>query len=276
MARITSLNVLLTTTGKDYLAEQYGAVIANVQKEGISSKVKNTALSGNAQAGTVEAKRFANRTSNTYGTARSGHAGQAVKVDPVTVALNVDKELITEIENKDVSLYGVDNFIERQAQMDEKSMLRELERAFWTEATDTTNGGTKVTLTASTIEGKAEELIQAVETVNNSYVDGVDRDSIVLVCNPSFFGQLRTYIDKVSAGNATAEEINLFHGVEIYSTTYLPSTVQAIALAKGSVAQPVMPTVAPAQRIPLSNAIATGLFYSYGTKCVAPDLIMYA
>jgi hypothetical protein len=79
MARIESLNVLLATTGNDYLAEQYGAVIENVQKVCISQALKNTNLSGTPGAGTYEAKRFANKTSNNYGTARSGRAGQAVK-----------------------------------------------------------------------------------------------------------------------------------------------------------------------------------------------------
>ena len=57
MARISSLNVLLSTSGKDYLAEKYGAVIANIQKACISQQLKNTALSGTPGAGTYEAKR---------------------------------------------------------------------------------------------------------------------------------------------------------------------------------------------------------------------------
>ena len=124
MARIQSLSVLDTESGKDYLAESYGKVIANVGKNTISSKLKNTDLSGVPGAGSVEAKRFVNRKSNNYGTARSGGKGQQAKAKAVTVAIDTDKELITEVEQKDVSLYGVDNFIERQVAMDEKSMIR--------------------------------------------------------------------------------------------------------------------------------------------------------
>ena len=98
MARIASLNILLSTTGNDYLAEKYGAVIANVQKRCISQLIKNTNLSGTPGAGTYEAKRFENKTSQSYGTARSGGAGQAIKATPVTVPVNVDKELIVEAE----------------------------------------------------------------------------------------------------------------------------------------------------------------------------------
>lgn len=270
MARIASLNVLLTTSGKDYLAEQYGAVVENISKNTISSALKNMDLSGTPGAGTYEAKRFVNRTSNAYGTARSGGKGQAVKAAPVVVSVDTDKELITEVEAKDVTLYGVDNFIERQSAMDEKSMARELERAFFTEAN---TAATSVTFGEGlTIVQKAEKMVQSVETVKNDYVDGVERDMISLVCSPSFYGELRTYMDDVE-GDAQSEGFGMFHGVRVYSSVYLPAGVNVIAMADGAVAQPVLPTVAPAERIQLSNAIAFGLFYSYGTKAVSPDLI---
>ena len=60
--RIQSLNMLLDPTGKMFLAEEYGKVIENVQKLTISGAMKNTELSGDPHAGTVEAKRFANAT----------------------------------------------------------------------------------------------------------------------------------------------------------------------------------------------------------------------
>lgn len=277
MARIQSLAVLASGGGNDYLAELYGTVIENIQKNGISSKLKNTALSGNVGAGTVEAKRFVNRTSNTYGTARSAGNGQKVTATPVTVAINVDKEIVTEIEQKDVSLYGIDSFLQRQAQMDEKSMLRELEKAFFTEAI---TAGTDITATLSplaTIEEKIEAMVQSVETISNQFVDGVDRDSIALVLVPSVYGQLRTYMDKVSDGGAKGEEVSMFHGVKVYSSVYLPSTANfGVAMAEGSIAQPVVTKAITGAQIPLSNAVATEIFYSYGTKAVADDLIMYA
>ena len=55
MARIESLSVLSTEEGKAYLAEQYGKVIQNVQKGLISGSMKNTELSGDPEAGSVEA-----------------------------------------------------------------------------------------------------------------------------------------------------------------------------------------------------------------------------
>ena len=269
MARIASLNILLSTTGKDFLAEKYGAVIANVQKRCISQLIKNTDLSGTPGAGTYEAKRFENKTSNAYGTARSGGAGQAIKATPVTVPVNVDKEIIVEAEQKDVTLYGVDGLIERETASAQKSMIRELERAFFAAAV---TAGTAVTPTGTTPEEIAEELIQSVETVQNNFVDGVERDMITLVLTPAKYGELRTYFDAVSH-DGNAESFGMFHGVKVYSSIYLPANTNGVCMADGSVAEPVLPTVAPAQKVPLSNAIAFGIFYSYGATAVAPDLI---
>lgn len=272
MARIASLNVLLTTTGNDYLAEEYGKVIENVQKKCISQQLKNNDLSGTPGAGTYEAKRFENKTSQSYGTARAAGAGQAVKAAPVVVSVNVDKEIVVEVEQKDVSLYGVDNMIQRETASAQKAMVRELERAFFSEAA--TNGQPfTASAGATTADAIIEELIQSVETVENNFVDGVERDMIAVVCNPATYGALRSYFDKVQDGGAHGESIELFHGVRVYSSIYLPSGVNAIAMADGSVAQPVLPTIAPAERIQLSNAIGFGLFYSYGSKAVAADLI---
>lgn len=272
MARIDSLNILLSTTGNDKLAEEYGAVIENVQKNCISQLIKNTNLSGTPGAGTLEAKRFENKTSNAYGTARSGHAGQAIKATPVPVPVNVDKEIVVEAEQKDISLYGVDGLIEREAASAQKSMTRELERAFFSVAA---TAGTTYTPGASVtaIEDIIEGLIQAVETTKNKFVDGVERDMITVIAAPATYGKLRTYLDKVQDGGALGEGYTTFHGVKIFSSVYLPTGVNAVAMADGSIAQPVLPTIAPAERIQFSNAIGFGLFYSYGTVAVASDLI---
>lgn len=269
MARITSLNVLLTDTGKDFLSEQYGKVIANIQKNPISSQLKNTDLSGSPTSGTVEAKRFVNATSQAYGTARSGGKANAVKAKPIVISIDQDEEILEEVEHKDVSLYGVDNFVERRAAECERKMTNKLEHAFFDTAA---KAGTQVTPVGTTPEAIAEELIQSVETVSNDFVDGVERNMIALVCNPAFYGKLRTYLD-ATTHNTEGEAINTYHGVRIFSSTYLPNDVKAIAMAYGSVAQPVLPTIAPAEKIQLSNAYSFGMFYDYGTKAVTEDLI---
>lgn len=272
MARIASLAILASTTGNDFLAEKYGAVIQNIAKNTISGRIKNQNLSGDPSTGTVEAKRFSNTTSKAYGTARSGGAGEKLKAKPVVIAIDTDKELIREVEQKDVRLYGVDGLVERQAAADEASVKRELERAFFTEAH---TAGTEVTLTETDIADQLEELIQKLEVVKNDYVDGVPRDVMHLALAPSLYGKARTYFDKVEQGNATEEAFNLFHGVRVDSSTYLPEGCLAVLQVEGSIAQPVMFTRQDATKIPFSNAYAFGLFFSYGTKAVSEDLIFY-
>jgi hypothetical protein len=270
MARTTSLNILLSTEGKDYLAEKYGAVIANVQKRCISSQLKNNQLSGDPEAGSVEAKRFENKNSQAYGTARSANHGQYVTASTVTVNINQDKEIVAEVEDKDAAMYGVSGLLDREAASAERAMVRELERAFFLEAA---TQGTTFTTVKTDADKIIEDFIQAVETVENDFVDGVERDMIAVVCNPATYGALRSYFDKVEDGGAHGESVGLFHGVRIYSSIYLPNGVNAIAMAEGAVAQPVRVKEYGAERIPLSNALAIELFYSYGTKAVAADLI---
>ena len=270
MARTESLNILLTTTGKDYLAEQYGAVIANVQKRCISSQLKNSNLSGDPAAGSVEAKRFENKASKAYGTARAAGAGDPIVAEPIVININQDKEIVAEVEDKDAAMYGVAGLVEREAASAERAMVRELEKAFFAEAA---SAGQSFTATSQTADGAMEELIQSVETVENDFVDGVERDMIAVVCSPATYGALRSYFDKVQDGGAHGEEIITFHGVRIYSSIYLPAGVDAIAMAEGAVAQLVRVKEYGAERIPLSNAIAIELFYSFGTKAVADDLI---
>lgn len=276
MARIDSLSILdKDGSAKDKLAEKYGPVIENLQKSTISGILKNRDLSGDPTTGTVEAKRFANAASKDYGTARAANKADQVKAEPVTVPINKDKELLEEIEEKDTKLYGVDNVINRRIASHGKSMERELERAFFQAAKDE---GASLSLTASAINEKVEELIQKIEATKNTYVDGVDRDMIAVVLDTKTYGAMRNFMDTDthnSAVNTAAREFGIFHGVRVYSSVYLPDTVTMIGMVDGSIAQPVMTTLADPGKIQLSNAYAFGLFYSYGTKAVMPDLIHY-
>lgn len=274
MARLESLNMLLDTSGKDFLAEEYGKVIENIEKTTISGTLKNTDLSGTPTAGTVEAKRFVNAASKDYGTARAANKGDSVKAKPVVISINTDKEIIEEIEEKDVSLYGVDSVVSKRVANHGKSMTRELERAFFAEAV---SAGTAAETTATAVNEMVEAVIQQIETTKNDFVDGVDRDMISVVLDTATYGALRNFLDKEvhnSNVNTDVAEFARFHGVKVYSSVYLPTGTSILGMVNGAVAQPVLPTVADPEKIQLSNAIGFGIFYSYGTKAVMPDLIV--
>lgn len=274
MPRITALNLLNTDEGKEYLAELYGRVIEGVQKALVSTGMKNMDLSGDPVSGTVEAKRFANAASKDYGTARTAGKGDAVKAKPVTVAIDTDKEIVEELEQKDVRLYGVDGVLDRRAANHILRMAAELDNAFFTAAAGAANA---LNLTgAASVADELEAIIQECETTQNDFVDGVPRSMMHLVLSPKYYGKIRNDLDKATNNanvNTAAEEFNVWHGVRAYSCVHLPVGCDYLLMVEGAVAQPVMADQYVAEKIPLSNAYGIELFYHYGTKVVTPDLI---
>nr|DAQ79804.1 MAG TPA: major capsid protein [Caudoviricetes sp.] len=274
MPRITALNILLDTTGKEYLSELYGKTIEGVQKALISGPMKNMDLSGDPVSGTVEAKRFVNATSKAYGTARTAGKGDAVKAKPVTVAIDTDKEIVEELEDKDVRLYGVDGVLDRRSANHILRMAAELDNAFFAAAASSANA-----LNMSGYASVSEELeaiIQECETTQNDFVDGVPRSMMHLILSPKYYGKVRNDLDKQTNNanvDTSAEEFYAWHGVRTYSCVHLPAGCDYLLMVDGSVAQPVMADQYTAEKIPLSNAYGVELFYHYGTKVVTPDLI---
>lgn len=279
MARIDALNILLqggSSGQKDLLSETYGRVIDGVRKQLVSDRIKNRDLSGDPNSGTVEAKRFVNAAANAYGTARAAGKGDAIKALPVIIPINTNKEIVEELEEKDVSLYGVADVLSRRAQSHIQIMATELDKAFFAEAK---SAGVHLTIpqTATTIEEILEYGIQSVETIQNDYVDGVPREMLKLVCSPAYYGKIRNYLDKTERANVdtSTEEFYTFHGVETFSSIHLPVGTNFIVMIDGAVAQPVKSDPYTAEKIPLADAVALELFYYYGTKAVMPDLIAY-
>ena len=274
MSRIESLSMLLETTGRDFLAEEYGKVIENIQKMTIAGALKNTDLSGTPTAGTVEAKRFVNSQSQAYGTARAAGAANNVRVRPVTIPIDQDREIIEEIENKDVALYGVEGTIQRRIANHQRSLMREIERSFFTEAN---TAGTAITATSTAINVITEQVIQQIESTQNDFVDGVDRDMISLVMDTFHYGLLRDDLDRETNNanvNTAVAEFRIYHGVRVFPSVYLPAGTGIVGMAQGSVAQPIMPVLSDPVKIQLSDAYAFGIFFYYGVKSVMPDLIV--
>lgn len=271
MAKENALAIYLANgSTKDKLTESYAELIDMIQKGAVSQQIKNTNLSGDPESGSVEARRMATSVSADYGTARTV-GGAKLKNNGVTVNLDTDKEIVEEVEWKDINFYGIDGLLAKRQNNHLMAMIRELDTAFFTEAVA---GGTEVTLESTAIEEQIEELIQAVETTTNGNVDGVDRSMIVVTVKPSIYGALRNKIDTLPNPADGGVDIKTFHDVRIFSNHR--QTKDAICMVVGSVAQPVVSAPYDMERVPLSNAIAVELYYSYGTKAVMPDLIKYA
>lgn len=277
MPRMTSLEVLLDPKGKMLLSEAYDGVIENVQKATISGQLKNTDLSGDPTAGTVEAKRFVNAKSNAYGTARGKGKGELVKGKPVTIPIDTDREFIEEVEQKDVSLLGVDGLITRRSANHAMQMTNELDRAFFAECVAS---GTQFTPSDGTteIQDIIEEAIVTLETLRNDYIDGIPRNMLSVEVTPAVYSKMRKYLDEVVHNanvDTAAETFDRFHGVRFISTINMPAGCDFIVQVDGSVAQPVRSKAYSAEKIPMSEAYAIELFFYYGTKAVTPETILF-
>lgn len=274
MPRIESLNMLTTEDGKAYLSELYGKVIEGVMKALVSTGMKNADLSGDPVSGTVEAKRFVNATPQDYGTARAAGKGKSVKAATVTVAIDKDKEIVEELEQKDVRLYGVDGVLDRRSKNHVLRMASALDTEFFSVAAENAVE-VEVDLAGGAVEDVLEAVIQECENTQNDFVDGVPREMMHLTLNTSYYGKVRNNLDKQTRSNVdtAAEEFYTWHGVECKSSVHMPAGVPFILQVTGAVAQPIMADQYTAEKIPLSEAYGVELFYHYGTKAVTPDLI---
>lgn len=273
MARSKAISLLQAAGAKADLKELYGIVIENVQKETLSAGLKSQAYTGNPAAGSVEFKRFQNSSSKDYGTARAAGKGDAITAPPVVVNIDQHKEIVEEVAKFDLDTFGAPAIMARRAANHIDTMVSELDTAFFAAAA---SAATAVTSTATTAAGRLEDAVITLETVKNSYVRGIPRNMIVAVVTPQFYSQIRTSLDSLPASNVdtAAEEFAMYHGIRVYNGLNLPEGTDAIVMAQGAVAQPVVSEqYTEPEKIPLSNDFAVSLFYHYGTKALTPDLI---
>lgn len=276
MARTKAISLIQTGSTKVDLAELSGLVIGNIQKDTLASGLKSQSYTGNPASGSVEYKRFKNSVSQDYGTARAAGKGSAITVPPTTVNLNTHKEIVEEAAKFDLDTFGVGNIMARRADNHVDTVAAEFDTAFFQCAVDE---GTSFNNTETDVEAIVEAFIQTLETVKNDYVRGVPRNIMRLVCDPSFYGKIRNYLDKnVHNANvdSAAEDFATFHGVRCYSSVFVPSGTNAIIMIDGAIAQPavIYPYKEP-EKIPLSNDYGVSMFYDYGTKALTPDLIFH-
>lgn len=275
MARTDALSIYTDVEEdvKDLLAERYDALIANVAAKAISSNIKNKNLSGDPRAGSVEVSRFANSTAQTYGTARTAGAGE--KLDnsgKVTVNINVDREITTEIEQKDIRFKGLTDVLADRTKNHDQTMIVDLDKAFFAEAV---SAATEVSVTGLTSMAQiVDAAIEKVTNVTNDFVEGVDRAEVVVTLTSAAYDKLLREHDfsPINETSVQAGRMGRYHGVTVYEN--IRQTAAVITQRIESIAQPVViDEYSTPERIQLSNAFATALFYSYGTKAVTPDLI---
>ena len=273
MARTQAISMLKAAGEKGDLAEIYGIVIDNVQKDTLSNGLKSQAYTGNPAAGSIEFKRFVNSAAKDYGTARKAGKGDAITAPSIPVNLDRHKEIVEETAGFDLETFGVASIMSRRAANHIDTMETELDVEFFATAGA---AATAVTPKATTSIEKLEELIVTLETVKNDYVRGIKRNMINVVLSPAFYSDVRTKLDSLPNANVdtAAEAFATYHGVKVYNCLNLPDGIEAIAMAQGAVAQPVKSSpYGEPEKIPLSEDFAVSLFFHYGVKALTPDLI---
>ncbi len=273
MARTDALSIRTDANTMDKLAEIQNFVIESVQKSAVSEKMKNTDYSGEPSSGSVEIDRFKNAKVDDYGTARTAGAGnKLINSGKVTINVNEDKEIVEEIAKKDVKLFGIPTIMDRRKANQALRMVADLDTRFFAQMVA---DGTEIEnlTTATPLVENLEKIIQSVETTQNDWVDGVDRELIEISVKPSIYGKLLNYIDSIPNPISGVNE-DVFHKVKIYSNHR--QTKDIICAIHGAVGQPVTIDEYEPEKIPFSNNYDCSLFYSRGTKAVMPDLIRFA
>lgn len=273
-SRLGALSIeLLGEEAKDKLAEEYGKVIDNISTQTVAGLYSNKDLSGDPTSGSVEAKRFANIQGQKYGTARAGGSAQKIKAQNVVVQINDDMEYLEEVEEKDITMYGVNGLIEKRTSNHEMVMGIDNDVKFFQAMVDE---GTKFSCTETAINKIVSKAISTLKKTKNSFVNGVPLQLIKVGFSEDAYNDMRDYLDETSKSNIDTSigEIGRFHGVDVFSSVNIPEGVDFIVFIDGAVAQPKHPVIYNPAQIGLSKAIGFGMFVDMGTKCVTPDLVL--
>ena len=277
MARQKSLNIAdyLNDEVMDSLAETLDGVIENIQAECVSEALKAKNGIGDPTSGTVEYKRFANAKLQDKGTARAAGKGNQVKAKPVFVNLDDDKEIIEELQEKDLKLYGIDGMAKRRAKSAKDSSKTYLDRKFFRTARD---GGIQVARqVGDTTKKIVDRLINTAKVTHNDFIDGVSEDQLALVVNTNYKNDIKDYLDSLPNGTSPANgAIGMYQSVITYESNRMPSDVPAMVMLKEeAVALPNYFSEYDAEKVQFDDAIALELFVYAGSEALVPELILY-
>ena len=276
MARQPALNIADYTdqSTMDNLAEVLDGVIENIQVSAVSEALKNTNGSGDPEGGSIEYKRFVNATLENKGTARTAGEGAKVIAKPIIVNLDDDKEIIEELQIKDVKLYGIDGMAEKRKSNFAKRVIAYLDRKFFAEAKAS---GTKFTRGALT---DAKEIIDAMivqaKETSSDFIDGIDAEDLALVVNGTYRKALKNDLDKLPNGTAPSNgAIGTYDSVVTYESNRLPQGVNCFVMLKGAIAEPRFLSEYSAEKVPFDDAIALETFLYCGVETLVPEAVLY-
>ena len=276
MARQSSLNIqdYLNDDVMDNLAETLDGVIENIQAGCVSEALKSKNGSGDPTTGSVEYKRFANATIQDKGTARKNGGGNPVKAEPVTVNIDDDKEIIEELQEKDLKLYGIDGMAKKRSKNAQDVIKTYYDRKFFRIGRD---AGIQVARTSGDTAKKiVDRLISTAKVTKNDFVDGVDEELLALVVNTTYKTDLKDYLDSLPNGTEPSNgAIGMYQSVITYESNRMPSDVPAMLMLKEAIALPNYLSEYMPEKVPFDDAIALELFAYSGGQALVPEIILY-
>lgn len=267
-----ALNIMLQDgTTKDNLKQVLSGVLENVSAKAVSEQIKAKNGSGTPEGGVIEYKRFVNAELKDKGTARKAGKGDAVKGKPVKVVIDTDKEIVEELQGKDVKLYGIDGMAERRKVNHQSAIIRYLDREFFAKVLE----GTEVTA-KDNVQDTIDDLLGRARTLKNNFIDGIESDLLVIVINGTYRKAMKKILDELPNGTDPKEQaIGMYDSVRVYESNRLPTDVEAVVMMDGAIAQPYYVSEYSAEKVPFDDAVALEDYLYKGTKALMEDTIFY-
>ena len=291
MAMTDALSIYLENgTTKAYLKNVLAGIFENYQKEALSARLKSKNANLNRPAGSYEFKRFANSTVKDYGTARAAGKGDKIIAPPIVVNLDKNKEIVEEVNFFDADGSFTDEgfkaMVERRKTNFELSVTDFLDMDFFSAAK---TGGTAATSLGVTDLDASKSFKRQIETLvgkfektgkngtENKYVRGIDRRYMALVLDSSLYGLVKDELNDCRnfSQMISDEKFTGINGVACFSSVNLPDGADYVLMTMDSIAQPVLPSGFEFEKIPLSIEYAMEMFFRYGSKVLAPELVLH-
>lgn len=267
-----ALNIMLQDgETKENLKQVLSGVLENVSAKAVSEQIKAKNGSGNPEGGVIEYKRFVNAELKDKGTARTAGKGDPVKAKPVKVVIDTDKEIVEELQGKDVRLYGIDGMAEKRKVNHQSAIIRYLDREFFAKVTE----GTEVT-PKDNIQDTIDDLLEKARTLKNDFIDGIESDLLVIVVNSTYRKGMKKILDELPNGTDPKEQaIGMYDSVRVYESNRLPKDVEAVVMMDGAIAQPYYVSEYSAEKVPFDDAVALEDYLYKGTEALMEDTIFY-
>lgn len=270
-----SLNIYtdLSQEELDKLKDVLAGVVENIQVGAVSEAIKNKRGSGDPEGGSITYKRFKNAELKAKGTARRAQKGTPVQDENIIINLNDDKEIVEELQKKDVKLLGIPALAEKRMANFSKRVKAYLDTKFFATALAR---GTAYAGESTLPKDIIDDMIVTAKTVKSDYIDGIDAEDLVIVLDATYRKEMKNKLDELPNGTAPRNgAIGMYDSITVYESNRMGAGVHAFVMLKESVAEPWYLTEYSAEKIPLDDAIALENFLYCGAGALNPEAIFY-